>query len=105
MWSAIVPAKSSAASHSKAFIGRQRAVLHNRRTLLDMDQCLAVLSVPQRYTRVVIVERDHLMMPHCLHMHRNAPGAVAHFDMAAVVAHPDLFTGILPRHRVSTAAP
>ena len=70
-----------------------------------MDQGLAVLIASQRYARMVIGERDHLMMSHCLHMHRNAVGAVADFDVAAVIAHPDLFARVLPRHRVSTAVP
>ncbi len=70
-----------------------------------MDQRLAILFVPQRYARMVFAERDDLMMSHRLRMHCNALGAVVNFHVTVVVANPDLFACILPRHRISTSLP
>ena len=67
-------------------------------------------SCPAAYCRAECprdarADGDHLMPSDCRHMHGDPLGAVAHFDIVPVIAHPDLFARIVPRHRVSAAPP
>jgi hypothetical protein len=45
------------------------------------------------------------VLPWRLRMHGNLLRAVMHLDIAAALAHPDLFTRISPRHGVPAALP
>src|ERR1041384_7557232 len=52
-WFAIAPQCWSSPTSHQTFICSQRTALHYRRTLLDMDQRLAILFVPQRDVRMM----------------------------------------------------
>ena len=54
---------------------------------------------------MVFTERDDLMMSRRLGMHRDTFSAVTDFDIASMIADPDLFARIEPRYRVAAAAP
>src|SRR5947207_3618721 len=89
----------------QTFICSQRTLLHHRGTLLDMDKRLASLFVTQRDAGMVFAMCDDLMTPHRLRVHRDAIATVADFDVAAVIADPDLLARIRPRHGVAAAVP
>jgi hypothetical protein len=70
-----------------------------------MNERLAHALIAQRNVLVMLALSNDLMPSDCRTMYGDLFGAVANFNILAVIADPDLFTRIQPRHRIAAAAP
>jgi hypothetical protein len=101
----LVRLASSRTSHRRTFKRRQWTDLHHRRGVLGMDQCLSLLPSAQRNASMVFWLGDHRALARSLAANGGALAAVEHFDRGSALAHPYLFAGITPRHRIAAALP
>src|SRR5256884_9540201 len=97
---------SSPTSVGHALIRCQRALLHLRRALPQVNQDLAFRSSRSQWDPLVMRrKRQHTVFALRFAVHRNPLAARADLHFLHHFPHPHFLAGILPRHRIPTALP
>src|SRR5256885_6441977 len=97
---------SSPTSVGHALIRCQRALLHLRRALPQVNQDLAFRSSRSQWDPLVMRRKcQHAVFPLRFAVHRNPLAARADIHFPRNFLHPRVLARILPRHRIPAALP
>src|SRR2546430_7517749 len=97
---------SSPTSVGHALIRCQRALLHHRRALPQVNQDLTFRSSRSQWDPLVMRRKcQHAVFPLRFAVHRDPLAAGADLHFFHHFPYPHFLAGILPRHRIPTALP